>query len=1000
MKKLILAITLFVLASVSASAQQIQAKLSHYSTDDGLSSNAIARIVQDDWGYVWLATWNGLSRFDGYNFYNYRTGTLSHIPNLHNRILQIVVDNQQNIWMRMYDNRIFVVKRSIDRIINPFEKISDSEEFRTTRDIVVTSAGDVLVTIDDMGIYKMRIEGDDVSSQLITTAQLTVTSMAEGYQNDIWLGTDSGIHRMDASNMTIERKGLFLDEYITCLYSNGYNIFAGTRSGKIVSFAYGQDPVEVRHGGDEITALFVDSRNMIWFADTKIGAYCIDQETGVERRFVQDVRVPDYDGGGARFSETNGIVWVLMNHGGFGYYNREKQEVEYFHNDPTNPWNLSNTCNAYLALNEGVVWESTNRRGLEKLEIMNKNIERRMLVPNATTLLDNEIRGMCYDPSRKLLLIANKNNALFAISPDGSHTVYSSDDKGHPIGRIYGISMDAKNNIWLSSKDHGLFKMSGKPGGGFSLTNYCHDDNDIQSLSDDRAYQTVEDADGNIWVATYGGGVNVLVKGSNSFLSPKNKMKDYPRNSYMKVRTIALDKDGKVWAGTTDGILIMSIEKGNVVVEKLAQSEDEPDAILMSNDIVCLARDNHGMMWVGTNGGGLGHTTGKDSNGNWLFENFGSKDGLPAEEILSITFDKRGSVWFATEHILCSFDTGKRIFTTLSTLEGVDETMCSEGSAISLPDGKILFGTISGYYIVDRNKLVNSNAAMLKLRFTDFWLDEELQSPRKTSIYDYYVPDSREVKLPSHSSSFSIRFASLNYQLQHRVHYQYKLEGYDRDWINATKDRIAAYSNLPAGTFKLIVRAFLLESPEKYDQKEISITVPPPFLFSTSATWFYMLLVAAVSLLLLFWRQKQLTMQTKKKYKTTAQSAYADRHPEEQEMMDQFEAWMEKRYAIHDLTLDEFLASIQMNRANFEESLKRITGLTPREFISNYRIDKAKQQLEQTNDTVADISFRCGFADAAQFNRLFASKTGMTPSQFRDQQRHATGDTDAYVIIE
>ena len=980
----------------AASAQQLQAKLSHYSTEDGLASNAIQQIVQDDYGYIWLATWNGLSRFDGYDFFNYRTGTLSHIPHLHNHVFHIAVDNQQNIWMRMYDNRVFVLKRSIDQIINPFADINGSDEYRSSFPIVVTSSGDVLITVDDIGIYKMRMTGDGLSSQLITTAGLTVTSMAEGYQNDIWLGTNAGIHRMDASNMTIERKGLFTDEYVNCLFSNGYNIYAGTRSGKIVSFSYGQEPVTIRQGGEAVSAMFVDSHGLIWFADNGSGISCLNTETHQERRFTQTVTVPDYDSWGCHFAETNGTVWMSMNHGGYGYFDRERDEVSYFHNDPTNPWNLSNTCNASLELNEGVVWESTSRRGLEKLEIMNNNIERRLLVPGSEMMLDNEILGLCYDPKHKLLMMANKNNTLFTITDDGSRTAYTKSDNGVNLGRIYGITRDSEETFWLSSKDNGLFKMTPKDGGGFSIVNYRHHDDDPQSLGDDHAYQTVEDNDGNIWIATYGGGVNLLPKGTTTFLTPKNKMKSYPRNAYQKVRTVALDKDGKVWAGTTDGILIMSYKDGHVTIDKLEPSEEQPDAILHSNDVVCMGRDNQGMMWVGTNGGGLSHTTGIDNDGRWLFENFGAKDGLPSEEIRSLTFDNRGSVWFATEHVICSFDRGKRIFSTFSTLEGVDETICSEGSALSLPDGNLIFGTINGYYIVDRDKLVNTPGTMLKLHFTDFWVDGLQQSPRLSSLYDYYVPDAKEVEIPSHNSSFAIRFASLNYQLQHRVHYQYKLEGYDHNWINAGNDRKASYKNIPSGTYHFYVRAFLLESPEKYDQKDMVITVPPMFMLSKNAIWLYILLIAAAGIAMLFMRQRQLLKQAKSQ---SGRSSKDNRKhlPEEQQLMAMFTEWLDKRYAVHDLVLDEFLASAQMNRANFENTLRSITGLSPREFINDFRIRKAKEMLEQTSDSVADISFNCGFTDPVQFNRLFNAKTGMTPSQYRDKH-HDGGETDSYEL--
>ena len=1001
--KRLMATALFLATSyICMQAQELQAKLSHYSTDDGLASNAIAKIRQDNWGFIWIGTWNGLSRFDGYDFYNYQTGTASHIPNLHNRISQLSIDSQQNVWMRMYDNRIFVLKRTEDRIINPFEGIMGCEEFRTDRFVVTTSGGDVLVPIIDKGLYKLRVEADRVDCKLVITGDLTVTSMAEGYQNDIWLGTNQGIHRMDASNLTVEQKGMFLDEYITCLFSNGYNIYAGTQSGKIVSFAYGQDPVVIRQGGNsEIHGLFIDSHGLIWFADNSMGVLKLDPQTGIEKRYTQTVKMINYDSGEGEFREVDGVVWVHMNHGGYGYYDRQTDEVRYFHNDPSNPWNLSNTCNASYETSDGVVFESTSRRGLEKLEIMNNTIERKLLVENPEKTFDNDIRALCYYGKQRRLLMANKSGTLFLIDDDGNRSTITQSDSGQPLGRIYGISKDSKDNIWISSKDNGVFRMTPKADGGFSIVNYRHDDSNPQSMNDDRAYQTVEDAQGNIWVATYGGGVNLMPKGTAKFIHCKNGMDEYPRNAFRKVRTLALDKDGKVWAGTTDGILIFSYEKGKVKIEHLEPSEEQPENILMSNDVVCMARDNKGMMWVGTNGGGLGHTTGKDSKGKWIFENFGSHNGLPSEEILSIAFDSRGNVWFATEHILCSFDQEKRIFTTFSTLDGVDETMCSEGAALVMPNGNILFGTTNGYYLVDRNKLTSKNAAIFRLHFTAFWVDGVMQSPRMTNLYDYYVPDSKEVTLPSGSSSFALRFVSLNYQLQHRVHYQYMLEGYDKEWQNAGKERTATYKEVPAGTYKLMVKAFLLESPDKYDLKEMTITVPPSFFFTSGATWLYMALTAAFGIALLFISQKRIRDKARKNRRDSMADSGEQWDTTKDGFMKQLEEWMQKHYAEQGLSFDTFMQENAISRADLEDAIKSHTRMSPKEFMTYYRLEKAQQMLEQTNDSVADVSYNTGFADPALFNRMFTAKTGMTPSQYRDHHHQAAaGATDYYEIIE
>ena len=842
----------------TANAQQVQATLSHYSTDDGLASNAIAGIYQDDYGFIWMATWNGLSRFDGFNFYNYKTGNSSGIKNLHNRILDLSIDQMQNVWMRMYDGRVFVMNRAIDKIINPFEGENGYEEFRTNYPIIVTSTGDVLVTIEGAGLYILRLDRRGLKVEQATTGGLTITSMAEGYENDIWLGTDKGIHRLDRSNLSLESDAILPEKEIRCLHSNGFNIFAGTADGGIYSFSYGKEPEVIRQPhGSPVSSIFVDSHGIVWFGDDRTGAARIIPSTHNEKLFQQVVLVPEFDGRGSQFRESNGVVWIRMNIGGYGYYNREKDEVEYFHNDPSNPWNLSNTVNATLELQEGVVWESTSRRGLEKLEILKNNIVRVRPVPNATSSIENEIRAMYYDEQRKLLMIGNKNSELFIYDKDNNRTTITHDDEGHPLGRIYGITKDSKGNYWVCSKDHGLFKMTSKAGGGWTLKRYYHIDDDKWSMSANSAYLAIEDKKGNIWVATYGGGVNILTKrdGKEVFLNGDNEMRKYPHKSHLKIRALALDKYGNVWAGSTDGILIMSYKNRKVSIEPL-QSPDDPEHVLMCNDVVCLARDKEDNMWVGTMGGGIGRTIGQDQQGRWLFDTYDASSGLPSEEIRSIIFDIHGNAWFGTDHIICSFDTKKKIFTTFSSLDGVDETMLSEGesAAITMGSDKILFGTLDGYYVVDRKKLMTSTGSLLKLKITDFFINGEIQSPRLNDNYEEYPAESKSITLPRQNSVFSFRFAALNYQLQHRVHYQYMLEGYDQDWQNAGKDRIATYSDVPHGTYKFKVKAFLLESPDKYDMRTIEVIVPLNIFTSMTANWIYLVLMLLVLFLLIRYR--------------------------------------------------------------------------------------------------------------------------------------------------
>lgn len=855
MHKKIVILSILVLACISASAQQIRATRSHYSTEDGLCSNVISGLAQDDFGYIWIATWNGLSRFDGYHFFNYKTGNGSGIKNLHNRIDDMVIDQSQNIWLEMYDHRVFVLDRHTDRFINPFEGVEGSEEFRTNSPLLVTSTGDVLVSIEGSGLYILALNRDGLKCDKVAIDNLSITSMAEGYQGDIWLGTSDGIHRLDKGNLTLEGNSVLPEEKITSLESNGFNIFAATEDGKIFSFANnGQEPKVVRQAtGISIITVYVDSQGLVWFCDSRPGASCLNPKTGKEKLFRQVVPGPELDGRVGKFTENNGTVWIRMNHGGYGYYNRETDEVEYFHNDPSNPWNLSNTVYAALELPEGVIWESTSRRGLEKLELQKDNIVRIKPVANPTTPTENEIRAMYYDTQRKLLLIGNKHSTLFINYDDGRREMITKDSDGNPLGRFYGFSKDSKGNYWLSSKDNGIYYMSPGANGGWTLKNYRHQADNPKSLSHNGAYMALEDRSGNVWIATYGGGVNLLPHDAISnptFLSPSNGMKDYPKSSHKKVRTIEVDTEGNVWAGTTDGILILSYKNNKVNVEKL-QMPQEGEQMLMSNDIVCMKCDKQGTMWLGSNGGGLACTTGK-KDGVWLFENYGAVDGIPSEEIRSITFDQRGNPWFATEHILCSFDIATKVVTTFSYLDGVDETVLSEGNAVTMGNGDLLFGTLEGYYVVDLKKLMASSGSLLKLQITDFFYNKEIQSPRLNKTFDYYIPSSRKVKLPDHNGDFAFRFAALNYQLQHRVHYQYMLEGYDKDWQSAGRDRIAIYSDVPGGTYTFKVKAYLLESPDQYDIRTMEVIVPSPFYLSTFALIIYGIVLAFLALALFY----------------------------------------------------------------------------------------------------------------------------------------------------
>lgn len=1000
-KKFIILLLFSFTASTISKAQQLKATLSHYSTENDLVSNAVSHITQDKYGYLWIATWNGLSRFDGYNFYNYKLGAASGIPLLHNRILDLKVDHYQNIWMRMYDGRIFMLNRSTDNIVNVFEGVTGYENFKTYHPLTVTSKGDVLAAIDKTGIYKMAFDPktNTIKRKFITTNKIRITSIVEGYKNDLWVATDEGIHRLGPNDESIDQEGIFPEEQIICMYSNGFNIYAGTYAGKIISFAYGQEPQILYETDRPISSVFIDSHNQLWFTTSQIGVSKLDLQTGQRKDYAQEITVPEYDVNGAFVTEVNGIVWINMNHGGFGYYNRENDVVEYFHNNPANPWDLSNTVTTYLALPEDVIFESTSRKGLEKLMIQKKTIERIKLFDSIEDDDKNEVRALFYDKQRNLFMVGNSKSDLFIIKGDNKIHI-THDSNGNPLGRIYDINKDRMGNYWICSKGGGVFKMTYSDGN-YRIISYRHDENNANSLSSNNAYCSVEDKHGNIWVATYDGGVNIMVKksdGTFDFVNNKNGMKDYPQNSHHKVRSLTIDKEGSVWAGTTDGLIVMSYENNEAKISK-ATEQPEPSKRLQCNDIICLKCDENGTIWIGTNGGGLSHCTGKDENGFYAFETLESKDGLPSDEIKSLTFDNTGDVWFATDHIICSYDIQKKVLSTYSFQDGVDDTFCSERTALSTPDGNILIGTQNGYYFVDCKKLTTHSGSVLKLKITDFYIDDVLMSPSKNDTYSYYVPDSKQVTLPDHNSDFSIRFASLNYQLQHRVHYQYMLEGYDTEWRNSNKDRIARYSDLSGGNYTFKVKAFILESPDKYDIRTMEITVPPHFLLSAKAMWIYILISILLIICIVFIYKKRKERVSKLSTEELDAYEFSNLKKENHTFVKQQLAWLEENYSNSELKIEDLVAQSSLSRTSFYNELKSNTGLSPKEFILEFRLRKAMSFLKSSGMTISEIAYKTGFNDPVYFAKLFKQKTGMTPTNYREEQQPAKQQDD-YVQIE
>jgi AraC-like DNA-binding protein len=212
------------------------------------------------------------------------------------------------------------------------------------------------------------------------------------------------------------------------------------------------------------------------------------------------------------------------------------------------------------------------------------------------------------------------------------------------------------------------------------------------------------------------------------------------------------------------------------------------------------------------------------------------------------------------------------------------------------------------------------------------------------------------------------------------------LDGYDKEWRNADRTRMATYNDLPTGSYHFKVKAFLLESPEKFDMRDIEVEVPPYFILSSGAIWLYMALFLTLGIWFLLWNQNKL--EKSEKLRMLREGPRSHNNIKEN---DDFLIFLNDYLALHFsdpmLSVEDMVQAADMSEDKFLSQLRRSSGMSPKEYVSEYRVRQAMTMLESTSDDISKIAYNCGYIDVASFNRNFKLLTGFMPSRYRDMHK-------------
>ncbi len=903
---------------------QLVSHLQHFSTEEGLSQYTIMDMFQDSRGYLWFATWDGLSKYDGYRFHNYKVKPGDNYLMKSNRIESISEDKYKRIWMISYDGDAHCFDTRTESfwgLQSIFKNGSDA--FKPSR-IIINPSGKVWITSANSGCIQVS---DSAYHTIIYNKSFNnipgneVHDILEDKYRNSWILTDKGISLVSEDDLGL-RKYTFTttddDQYkfgINCGFEMENEIWFGSNNGylfrfskiknyiisqKIASHANLIQIIGLRnqkiaiitsnqgfyilnqitnqivhysvsnHCGlntDNLVSARLDKHNRLWIETNESGIYKYDDLSNKIKFFY----IKTYDASTGLFppkfiliDDIFGQTWVQPHGGGFSLYNPKTDELDPFlQNLHLGDIKISNSLHSACSDMQGNLWLCSRTNGLEKITFEKQIFNTLTINPNAKNVLSNDVRAVFEDHDQRLW-IATKDMRLSVFDVNKNLIGrFSSDGQLLPDayfgGIVYSIMQDDEGNIWLGTKGKGLFKIREKVKSHlFSVEHYTKESSDVFSLSDNSIYSIFQDKKGNIWVGTYGGGINLVRYSPDNrlyFINFRNNLKNYPRESAIRVRFINEDNHNHICVGTTGGLIIFSdnfIQPENIAFHLYTRLKGVKES-LSGNDIHSIYITSSDEMYIATFGGGLNKVISYDKSGFPLaFTQYMTANGLPSDVTLAILEDEDKMLWISSETNLTKFNPSNETFETFNEVKqllSVDNF--SEASTCKTKSNELIFGYSNGIIYFSPLKIEN-NSFKPYISLSNFQLFNKTVQIGTQSPLNKSIDNIPKIRLTHRQNFFSIEFAALDMVDPQNVLYAYKLEGFDNDWNYVQKQRIATYTNLPKGKYVFKVKSTNSEGVWVNNERDLPIRVLPSFWETPWAYLIYILLFIGLTLTIVY----------------------------------------------------------------------------------------------------------------------------------------------------
>ncbi len=869
--------TLFLLLTIAIDiAAQPICQVKHFSVSDGLAQGNVMSILQDQKGLVWFSTWNGLNKFDGYTFKTYKTSQESKYAFGSNRMGTISESKYGDIWCPTYDGQACLFDVETEKFIDVLQPIELSTKQTNNVTRIYSLEKGIAWILCESG-YAFRVDeqlckkGEGITLYSASNHNLKGNQIFNIYQDseeDEWILTDKGVSIIGKKTLDTDFPFQFITQIKETIYLIAENDKLArydfhTKKLKFVDIPYPHHKINnVTTIGKDMLALGTDN-GVILYSIPKNSFQQIDIRTATQTSNDVESVYQDHLGDIWIFSKDPGIVhlnlatnekehlftpkdeiikhgrksrklifednaknlWLLPTEGNFCYYDRKEKTLKPLLTDINNPKSIfSPLVRSYTLDNQGNCWFAT-ARGVEKLCFFPQSYQFNQ------TDYEAETRAFLQD-SNKRLWTASKSNYIQIFAPDGSLVGYLSKqgniikEKQAFFNGVYSILEDKDGNIWLGTRDIGLFQLKKTGANHYSIHHFEHQTNDPYSLSSNSIYAIFQDSRNHIWIGCYGGGLNLLAQakdGKVSFIHSNNELRNYPIAYGMKVRNIAEAPGGVILVGTTNGLLTFSNNFERLEEIKFYRNIRRPGDknSLSANDIMHIYTDKNKTTYIISFTGGVNKVISPNLlNENIQFKNYDKNNGLASDLALSMIEDTQNQLWVVSEIALSKFDPAKETFENYELSSIYQEFNFSEALPIINARNQIILGTDKGFLEVSPEKMRKSSYVP-PIVFTGLKIQGHLT--------DHSIDNLEELELEPSQRNVTFQFAALDYVNPKGILYAYRLQGLEEEWNEADNNRSASYINLPAGKYQLQIKSTNSDGVWVDNVRTLSIHVLPTF---------------------------------------------------------------------------------------------------------------------------------------------------------------------------